>query len=423
MPLSITSPSALDDSLPQTIIYFAHHKIFWIMNEIVEDSFYRLKKYCEGEAYRGWDPYDGLTSKLFRKLPLIKNNSLARLAWIQFFKRSPVNFRSIVSIPKQYNAKGLGLFLTGYCNLYNASGDQQTLDTIHFLARKIISLQSKGYSGSCWGYYFDWQARAFFQPAYTPTVVATSFVADALWNAFDITGEASYRYIAVSSADFVLQDLNRTYDENGDFSFSYSPLDQTTVFNASLLGARLLARAYQYTRNDHLKQEACRVIRYACNFQGANGEWSYGTLPFHSWVDNFHTGFNLECISDYSRYTGDNSFDNALNKGFRYYINTFFMADGRSKYYNNKLYPVDIHAPAQLMITLAKLQQFEKYGDLADRVLHWTISHMQDKRGFFYYQNKEHFSSRVPYMRWAQAWMFYAMTYYMKYRQKTDIPK
>ena len=61
----------------------------------VSDSFNKLKSYCEKEQFMGWDPYDGLNSKIFRALPL-KQWDLARLAWIQGFKRSPINFRKLL---------------------------------------------------------------------------------------------------------------------------------------------------------------------------------------------------------------------------------------------------------------------------------------------------------------------------------------
>ena len=34
------------------------------------DSFLQLKKYCENENYKGWDPYDGLNSEIFQSTPL-----------------------------------------------------------------------------------------------------------------------------------------------------------------------------------------------------------------------------------------------------------------------------------------------------------------------------------------------------------------
>ena len=85
--------------------------------EVFNTSFIKLKNYCESENFKGWDPYDGLNSKIFQALPF-KHWDLARLAWIQGFKRSPINFRKLLLVPKQYNAKGIGLFLLGYCNLY-----------------------------------------------------------------------------------------------------------------------------------------------------------------------------------------------------------------------------------------------------------------------------------------------------------------
>lgn len=384
------------------------------MDFTIRERFDLLKRYCEQNDYKGWDPYDGLTSGFFRSLPLIRDNRFLRLAWIQFFKRSPVNFRNLLAVPKKHNAKGLALFLTGYCNLYKTDADKSHLDKINYLVQQIAALQNQDYSGSCWGYYFDWQARAFFQPANTPTVVATSFVTDALLNAYEITGDTGCLEMAESSTRFVLKDLNRTYDEQNNFCFSYSPLDNSQVYNASLLGARLLSRVYAITKDEQLKHEAAGAVRYACLHQQEDGSWPYGNYSFHQWIDNFHTGFNLECIYEYQQYTGDNRFERHIDKGFDFYIDNFFTEEGISKYYNNSIYPVDIHAPAQLMVTLVKLQRFKQYASLAEKVLGWTIGHMQDPKGYFYYQKKKGISSRIPYMRWAQAWMFYSLSYYLK---------
>ena len=383
-------------------------------DQAVISSFQKLKGYCEKEQYKGWDPYDGLNSRLFNALPFIRNNRFCRLAWIQFFKRSPVNFRRITGVKKDFNSKGLALFLSGYCNLYKQDEEQVYLDKIIFLASTLIELQNKNYSGSSWGYNFDWQARAFFQPKNMPTVVATSYVAESLFNAYDITTEKKFLNTGLSSIDFVLEDLNRTYDEKGFFCFSYSPIDQTQVFNASLLGARLLSRAYSYTKNDLFKNEAQKAVAFVCDRQQSNGAWVYGTLPFHQWIDNFHTGFDLECIYEYKKLTGDESFEMNLQKGIAFYLENFFTSEGASKYYHDKLYPVDIHAPAQLIVTLSKLGLFEKNASLARKVMQWSIENMQDKQGYFYYQRKKTFSSRIPYMRWAQAWMFYAMSFYLE---------
>jgi len=318
--------------------------------EKVNQSFLRLKNYVEKEGYRGWDPYDGLNSKFFQSLPLRKL-PIARLAWIQLIKRSPINLRSFFGVEKDFNSKGLGLFLSGYCNLYVQNPREEYKEKIYTLIDLIINLRSKGYSGVCWGYNFDWQARAFFQPKSTPTVVATTYVTYSLLDAYDIFKNKEWLDLARSACDFVLSDLNRTYDKDGDFCFSYSPLDNTQVFNASLLGSRMLSRVYSYTKEEVLAEAATKSVSFCCKQQKENGAWGYGTLPFHQWIDNFHTGFNLESIHAYQKFTGNRSFSEYLTKGFHYYTNTFFTKQGQSKYYDNKLYPIDIHAPAKLVVT------------------------------------------------------------------------
>ena len=388
---------------------FHHKKCEMNLNR----SFEKLHEFIINENYRGHDPFDGLNSKFFNFFKLNKI-PFFRLVWIQFFKQFPINARKYVSIDKEYNAKGLGLFLSSYCNLYNIHPKKEYLKKIYFFIEHLNKIEVKGYSGSCWGYNFDWQSRAFFQPKNTPTVVASTFIGYALLDAYDILKDEKLLSKARSICNFILKDLNRTYNKKRDFCFSYSPLDKTQDFNASLLGSRLLSRVYSYTKEQLLIAEAKKSIDYCVSFQKDNGSWSYGTLPFHQWIDNFHTGYNLECISEYAKFSGDNSYALVIEKGFRYYLDTFFSEDGKSKYYNNALYPIDLHSPAQLIITMSRLEKFNTHKDMIDKVLEWTIINMQDKKGFFYYQKRKYFTNKIPYMRWTQAWMFFALTTYFK---------
>ena len=83
----------------------------------IESSFLKLKSYCESENFKGWDPYDGLNSKVFKALPF-KYWDLGRAIWIQIFKHSPINFRRFYWFQKNIMLKDVALFLLGYCKLY-----------------------------------------------------------------------------------------------------------------------------------------------------------------------------------------------------------------------------------------------------------------------------------------------------------------
>lgn len=385
------------------------------MNDIALASFDKLRAYCEKENFQGWDPYDGLNSSLFQRIPLLPKNRLARLVWIQALKKMPLNFRPMLGIKKGHNPKGLALFISGYSVLAgNYIPKNEATEKIDELAGLLLALRTEGFSGSCWGYNFDWESKAFYQAKFTPTIVATTYAANALIDAYLVTNNDLYLREAVSAKEFIIKDLKRTYLANGNFAFSYSPFDQTSVFNASLLGARLLSRIYSITGEIELKQLAEKAIGYGVDFQNADGSWFYSPLPFHQWIDNFHTGFNLECISDYATFTGDSKFNESFDKGMSYYLRTFFDAEGRSKYYNNNLFPIDIHAPSQLIITLSKSRLFRQNQALIDRVLGWTIKHMQSPHGYFYYQKRRFYTNRIAYMRWSQAWIFYGLAHYLQ---------
>lgn len=384
----------------------------------IRSSFTKLKDYCEREDFKGWDPFDGLNSRFFQRLALLKGYKHIRLGWLQFFKRFPYNLRPFFLIDKDYNPKGLGLFLSGYCHLYSIDRNKEYLEKIDYLIEKLLSLQSKGYSGSCWGYNFNWQARAFYLPRFTPSVVVSSFIGQAILDAFDITKDHQLFETARSVCEFIIKDLNRAYDKKGNFAFSYSPLDESIIFNASLLGSRMLARVYSYTKEKALIEQARRSVQFCCNYQRPDGSWSYGALSYHQWIDSFHTGYNLESLSEYENFSGDKTYRPNIERGLDYYLNNFFTKEGIPRYNNTSTYPADAHSAAQLVITLYKLSRIRENEKLLQLVLGWVIRNMQDREGFFYYQVRRGLNCRIPYMRWVQAWMFYALAVYLNSLEK-----
>jgi len=375
-----------------------------------EASFNKLLAYCRAQQWRGYDPYDGLNSRLFQLFP-IKSKHL-RIAWIQALKRFPINLRPVFLVEKGYNAKGLALFLRALLlghKVLHPIPPQEVLNDIAFLLEELDRLCLGRYSGAAWGYNFDWQSRAFFVPRNTPSIVCTSFVANALLDAYEVLGNEKYLMVARSACDFILTDLNRT--EDGDsICFSYTPLDRTQVHNANLLGAALLARVYSKTGEAVLRDYAIQAARFSIKHQRQDGSWLYGTLPFHNWIDNFHTGFNLVSLDAIMKHCGEPRWQENLSAGFRFYCDNFFLDGGVPKYYHNSCLPVDIHSCAQAIITLTVLRHLDRRAQqLAAACASWTIDYMQDEEGFFYFQKHRFYTNKIAYIRWAQAWMLYAL--------------
>lgn len=380
------------------------------MNHQIAYSFKLLKSVIESSPlksrFKGYDPFDGLNSPIIKNT-FLGNSRIIRLAWVQLFKRNPINFRSLAGIKKIENPQALAVFLSSYCQLYKNDGLAKHLESIHYLANRIIELKLTKWSGSCWSYPFAWQARAFYQPKNTPLIIPTNYCFNALLDAHEITQNNEYKTVALSVAEFIIHDLNKT--KEGDFfAFSYSPGDKSVVYNASLMASQVMSRCYHYTTDKSYKDIAFASVQYCVNYQKDDGSWTYGKKSFHQWIDNFHSGYNLVCLMDYATYCDDHQFDENIKKGLNYYLNTFFNSDGFSKYFNTKKYPLDINNVAQLVITLNKAKKLTENQVLISSVLNYTITTLQSKKGWFYYQKNKWTTNKNIYLRWSNAWMFYA---------------
>jgi hypothetical protein len=104
-------------------------------------------------------------------------------------------------------------------------------------------------------------------------------------------------------------------------------------------------------------------------------------------------------------------FDSHLRRGFEFYRKHFFREDGAVCYFHNQTYPIDIHCVAQSLLTLLEFQYLDPTAlTLAGLVYTWTMKHMWNDAGFFYYRILRTLTIRTSYMRWSQAWMLLALT-------------
>lgn len=375
--------------------------------ERLGDVIIKLFNYCRSNNWAGYDPYDALNSRLLKRIPFL-DSRVPRLVMTQLLKRSPVNVRPVLGIPKTVNPKALALFIKAWLRLMR-TGVIEDGGFIDENVKRLMELRSVGIPYYCWGYSFPWQARGVIVPKGAPNLVCTFFVADALLDVHETLGRPNCLDMARSSAEYLLRELY--WEESDSAGFSYpTPRLKVHIYNADLLGAALLCRVYSKTHDERFLGPALKAARYAAGKQNEDGSWYYGETPSARWIDNFHTGYNLLALRDISRYAGTDEFSECIKRGFAFYRRSFFREDGAPKYYHNRTYPIDIHCVAQSLITLVNFKDFGGENlDLAASVLNWTLARMWDERGFFYYQAWPCFTSRLSYMRWSQAWMLYAL--------------
>lgn len=376
-----------------------------------------LFAHCRAEHWAGHDPYDALNSPL---LDPDRGNApkLVRLAATQFMKRSPVDVRALLRVPKTQNAKALALNIqTVYwleqTNLVETEG------LVDYFVGRIKELRSPGQKHWCWGYSFPWQTRTVCVPRHSPNLVCTTFVADALLSVYERTRAPDLLEMVGSAARYIADDLYFEYA--GVASFSYpSPGLSSTVHNANLMAAALLLRLDAIAPDAKIAERALKAARFSAARQRADGSWPYGEGAKQAWVDNFHTGYNLSALRTIGEVTKSNEFEVYLDKGFAFYRSHFLREDGAARYFHDNTYPIDAHAVAQTILTMLEFADRDPGAPAAaQRVYDWAAKAMWDPRGFFHYRVLRLGTIRTSYMRWSQAWMLLALAVLVAYRRRT----
>lgn len=380
----------------------------------------RLDQYVKANRFAGFDPYDGLMGRWdVRKL-----GKWAPILVIQFFKRFPVNIRPALGIRKAVNPKALGLLLEAYVRRSAVEGGSHGA-TAEYLAAELLARQCRDYSGASWGYPFDWASPAKYLPAGTPSAVVTAFATRGLHGYYQLTGDGRAAEAVRSAAEFVLRDLPQTENEGG-LCFSYTPVERDCCYNASLLAAEILARAFAVTGEDELRAAAVRAARYVVGRQHDDGHWNY-SLDLETGRErrqiDFHQGFVIDSLRVIDRLAapGGDDVQAAIRRGAAFYRHRQFASSGRARWRLPSEWPADIHHQAQGILTLSRLGDIDpEYPRFAAEIARWTIHHMQDETGYFYYRKGRLYTNKTAYMRWGQAWMMLALVTLIGTRRRTN---
>ncbi|MCD4801335.1 MAG: hypothetical protein K8R16_00185 [Anaerolineales bacterium] len=373
-------------------------------HDLVMESLMRLDSWIERNGWEGHDPYDIKGTKLFLSMGKIKYLGFAANIVTDRF---PGASRKVFGVKKEINAKAMGLFASGYLNLYKCTGDKKYFEKAQYCLDWLEKNLSKGYSGYCWGYPFDWQSRIFI-PRGTPSSVVTTMVANAFLDMYEESKDDRYLRVAESSCEFIVNDLNIDYLDGKRICFSYTPLDTYHVHNANLFSAALLCRVGNITKNNGYIDMSMKALQYTLGEQNSDGSWYYWGPPDKLLynIDHYHTGFVLRALYEIYKITGEITIKRALDAGFRYYTNNLFENGTVPKLKNTSKYPIDIHSCSEAILCLSTLSdEYIDAKEIVSKVVQWIIDNMQDKDGYFYYRMYKNRVHKMPYIRWGQAWM------------------
>lgn len=368
---------------------------------------------AKSHSFAGYDPFDGLNSHLFEYIPWAKKGWFG-LAWLQLHKRSPINLRPLCFVPKKRNPKGVALFILGMLQDFLRTNEQGYLEQAIELGDWLLAEQcdSQEWKHSCWGYHFDWNARAFFVPKGKPNAITTLYVAKALFELGQLSGSERFTHAAIDSAHFMYHCLLYT-NEQGRQYFCYIPGETAMVHNVNLWVSAWVAKIGCLHELPEYSEVAKQTMRFSLEEQQQDGSWVYGLRHHHQFIDGFHTGYNLEALQILSEYIDEPQLQPAIDKGLQYYKQHLFTAEGRAKYYKDNLYPIDLHSSAQAIITLLRLEPFAVNKSLIERIIQTSIEDLYlPEQQTFAYQKHKLMLNKVQYTRWTQAWAYYSFALY-----------
>ncbi|MBI4534967.1 MAG: hypothetical protein HY708_01725 [Ignavibacteriae bacterium] len=378
-----------------------------IGSQTISRSLKLVQQWVEDHDYRGYEPFDGLSSWA---RPLAFGNLLAERILMQAVRQCPFNLRPLFGIRPKDSTKGRGYMAWGYLMFHKATHQPSLLDKATACLEWIDKHKVARFQHHSWSNHFDFVSRGGSYTSEDPIIVWTSLIGQAYIEAFEITGNRWFLGIAESACKWIL-DLPRKKTASGS-CLSYLAHRQESVHNSNMLGACLLAQTAKHNGNEEYRRVARSAMQYSCSRQIPDGAWWYAEEPKYHWIDNFHTGYNLDSLDAYLEATGDQEFRTNLDKGLAFYKSHFFEDSGLPKYYHTRTYPVDIQCVAQSIDTLARFSRRDpECRGLAEKVAAWAIRNMQDPQGYFYYRQYPLLKAKTPMLHWGQATMFKALAH------------
>ena len=374
---------------------------------VLEDCINLTEKWIEDHKYKGYDPFDGLSSIL---RPLTFGNLLFDRLLMQLIRQSPINLRPIFRVKPLESNIARGYIAWGYLNRLKITGNSIFEEKAAACLNWLMENKSPSFNKYSWGKQFNYASRGGRYNKLEPIIVWSGIIGQVFLDAYEILNKKKYLNVAISICKWIL-DLPKETTDSG-ICLSYIPDEVKSIHNSNMLGAALLARTAKFIGNTTYLKIAKEAMLYSCSRLLPNGAWYYGEAPEYHWIDNFHTGYNLDSLKCYIENTNDKTFKKDLHRGYTFYTNNFFEENGRPKYYYNRLYPIDIQCASQAIDTLTYFSDYDESAlDTAKKVAVWTIKNMFNKKGYFYYRILPFMKVRIPMIHWGQSTTYKALTY------------
>ena len=378
----------------------------------------KTNTYFSYDQYDFWSTRYGITAKRiyyknkFIGIPFVAVIFLAEI----FYPKSRKAF-----VTKKRFPIADAHFILGFLNLYEVTLKKEYLEEAQKIASELLKSSVPGFSGYCWGYPFDWMTTRGLWTSGVPLITTTGYCFEAFLKLYDITNDQKYFDIAQSIFTFTHKDLKDTPIEDGIASASYSPIDNSQIVNANAYRLFVLVEGAKRFDNLEALKKANLNINFILKNQNKDGSWKYAINDDRdNFVDHFHTCFVLKNLYKANLILKDDRVSQAITKGFYFYKKYLFDESGSpipfAKLSRLNIVKRELYDYAEgISLCLLMRSSYPDAKQLADHMISEVIHSYQNKNGSFFTNiNVFNIRNKIPYLRWPQSQLFFALTNYLK---------
>lgn len=390
-------------------------------------SLNKLQSWFDRNGTKGYDPYDikginSYTLQLWQDFKVLKwHQIISRLFLLDFADTYiPGLTRKLLGIKKKEHATVHGLLLSSYCMLFEKYSKDEYLTKAKFHADWLIENKIQSKKDYSWGTPFQWKSDEKIFGNETSLSVVNAWCGEGFHRLYQIGKEEKYLQVIESISKNIIEEIGYVRLNEEEICFSYSSEKKDFVLNASLFAAEFILRSAKLLD----KPDWIVLADQACNYVLKNikedAYLQYFGDEQNQPVENdvYHSGYEIRMLYRLSELSGREDLKNAADKYFKYFVDTYFDNDG-IRFKKSRKLPVDITGCAEAITTLSVCSTENLGNKELKKLIEFTCNQFQKSDGGFHYRIlKSGFLVKQTYVRWGQAWMFYALSNYITSRNE-----
>ncbi len=378
-------------------------------------------KHLLGPELKTYDPYDLWKTKLGLLLKKIyyTHGKITIPIIAPFFLTdiyAPKTIRAFIR-PQEYPTVRAFAALTSL-NLFEITSETKYIDLASASVKWLIDNPSPGYHGACWGLNMPWMTKGGYYSPSTPFITHTPYCVEALFKYYDITKDKQSLDVALSSLNYLENDIKVIFKRSDILAVSYGPFNERrAVINANsyammmygLLANRLLEKKAELLKKAH------HIFNFIRQNQNLDGSWFYyADQGKGNFIDCFHSCFIIKNIIKYGNFA-DVDVSNIIDKALDYIMHNFidskyFLARRFTYSANPSIVKFDLYDQAELLNVFCLVGKLKKAKRIHDSIIKYF--YIPSKNNFGYQIDRLGSLNRMTYLRWAVMPAIYAFSQY-----------